>query len=391
MKNNRVILIVLDSVGIGALPDAALYGDEGTNTLSHIYETVPTIRLPNLEALGLGNIDETNAIPPAKDPKAAYGKAAEVSSGKDTTTGHWEIAGVQLDKPFSVYPNGFDEEIVKEFEKQSGHKVFFNKPASGTEVIKQHGKRHMETGEIILYTSADSVFQLAAHEDIVPLDELYRICKIARNILDPYYVSRVIARPFIGDEETGFTRTGNRRDFSMEPAKKTLLDYCKESGLGVFAVGKIEDIFAMRGITDTIHSKNNQEGIEATLTAMEKQKGGLIFTNLVDFDSSFGHRNDPQGYAKALMEFDEALPRLIDAMQKDDLMIITADHGCDPTDVSTDHSREYIPILAFGENFVPCDLGTRETFCDIAKTIDEYLGVEKVEKGESFLGMMKKA
>lgn len=385
MNKNRVILIVLDSVGIGALPDAAAYGDEGTNTLSHIYETSPTLRLPHLEAMGLGNINPKDSIPPTPHPTAAYGKAAEVSAGKDTTTGHWEIAGIQLQKPFAVFPDGFPDEIIQKFEQESGHKVFFNKPASGTEVIQHYGTRHMQTKEIILYTSADSVFQLAAHEDVVELEELYRICRIARDLLDAYNVSRVIARPFTGDEKTGYTRTQNRRDFSMLPPENTLLDYCTNANIPVFAVGKIEDIFAMQGITRSIHSKNNQEGIEATLTAMQQQQEGLIFTNLVDFDSLYGHRNDPAGYAKALQQFDKALPRLLDALQENDLLIITADHGCDPTDISTDHSREYIPILAFGSHVCCCDIGTRQTFCDIAKTIDEYLCLNKIKNGTSFL------
>ncbi|MDK2793736.1 MAG: phosphopentomutase [Caldanaerobacter sp.] len=340
----RVILIVLDSVGVGELPDAYKFGDEGTNTLGHVVEKTG-IKLPTMEKLGLGNIIPLKTVAPNPNAIGAYGKMAEKSAGKDTTTGHWEIAGLIVEKPFPTYPEGFPKEIIEEFEKRIGRKVLGNKPASGTEIIKELGEEHIKTGYPTVYTSADSVFQIAAHEEVIPLEELYRMCEIAREILKgDHAVGRVIARPFIGSPGN-FVRTANRKDFSLKPFGPTVLDMLKEAGYQVYAVGKIEDIFAGQGITDSIHTGNNDEGITATIEAMDAVKKGIIFTNLVDFDMVYGHRNDVNGYAKALKHFDERLPEIMLRLKEEDLLIITADHGCDPTTPGTDHTREYVPLL----------------------------------------------
>jgi len=341
----RVIIIVLDSAGIGELPDAAEYGDEGSNTLGNIAAAVPGFSLPNLEKLGLGNIDGIVGFKAAEEPLGCFGKMAERSVGKDTTTGHWELAGITLRKPFPVYPEGFPGDLVERFEKAIGTKTLGNYPASGTVIIKELGQQHVKTGYPIIYTSADSVFQIAAHEDVIPVQRLYEICRTAREILTgEHAVGRVIARPFTGSDGN-YTRTANRRDFSLEPPEKTLLDHVKEAGLEVKAVGKIDDIFAGRGITQSIHVKDNMEGVDKTIGFIKERFSGLIFANLVDFDMYYGHRNDPDGYARALEEFDGRVPEIIDAMARQDILFITADHGCDPTTVSTDHSREYVPLL----------------------------------------------
>ncbi|MGB9812966.1 MAG: phosphopentomutase [Thermovenabulum sp.] len=382
----RVILIVLDSVGIGELPDAKLFNDEGSNTLANTAKKVGGLNLPNLEKMGLGNITDILGVSHSDEPIASYGKAAEKSSGKDTTTGHWEIAGLILEKPFPVYPNGFPEELISEFEKRIGRKILGNYPASGTEIIKELGEEHMKTGYPIVYTSADSVFQVAAHEEVIPLEELYKICEIARELLvGEHAVARVIARPFIGTPGN-FTRTYNRKDFSLKPPEDTLLDKVKNKGYEVWGIGKIGDIFAKKGLTEEIHTEGNMDGVDKTIEAMKRAKRGLIFTNLVDFDMIYGHRNDAEGYAKALEEFDSRIPEIISHMKEADCLIITADHGCDPTTESTDHSREYVPVLVYGQRIKSgVNLGTLSSFADIGQTIAEMLGCERLKNGESFL------
>lgn len=381
----RIILIVLDSVGIGELPDAADYGDEGSDTLGNISHTVGGLRLPNMEKVGLGNITGIKNINRVEHPTGSFGKCEELSIGKDTVTGHWEIAGVVLRKPLNTYPNGFPEEIIKEFEDKIGRKIIGNKVASGTEIIKELGEEHVKTGYPIVYTSADSVFQIAVHEDVISLEELYRMCSIAREMfMGEKAVGRIIARPFIG-EGREFTRTSNRRDFALDPFDKTMLDYIKEKGLNVMSVGKIEDIYNKRGVTDAVHIKNNMDGVDKTLEYMKGDKEGLIFTNLVDFDMLYGHRNDAQGYAKALVDFDNRMPEIISLMNDDDILILTADHGCDPTTSSTDHSREYIPVLVYGKGIKGgIDIGIRKSYCDIGKTVLDLLNVENSLYGESF-------
>lgn len=382
----RVILIVLDSVGIGAMPDAHLYGDEGSNTLGNIAKVRGGLTLPNLEKLGLGNIAPIQGVEPLPQPPGAYGKMAEKSPGKDTTTGHWEIAGVVLEKPFPTFPQGFPEDFLTEFERRIGREVLGNEVASGTEIIQRLGQEHVETGKPIVYTSADSVFQIAAHEEVIPLDELYRICEIAREILDgDLRVGRVIARPFLG-REGDFYRTTNRHDYAVEPPIKTLLDVIKEKELKVMAVGKIKDIYAGRGITDHLPSKGNEDGVNKTLEFMSRNESGLIMTNLVDFDMLYGHRNDVENYAKALEDFDKRLPEIMAMLGEEDLLILTADHGCDPTTVSTDHSREYVPLLIYGKKVKKgVNLGIRSSFADLGATIAEYLETEPLKYGESFL------
>ncbi len=384
--NKRAIIIVLDSVGIGELPDADKYGDKGTDTIGNLYNKIPWFSLPNMEKMGLGNINGINYIPKSDSPTASYAKMAEASHGKDTTTGHWEIAGLQLDKPFSVFPNGFPDEVILKFKELTGYDVLCNKPYSGTEVIKDYGVEHMATKKLIVYTSADSVFQIAAHEDVVPLEELYDICRKARRMLDPYFVGRVIARPFVGNTPQDFKRTSNRRDFSMEPFAPTLLDNVKAAGLEVAAVGKIEDIYASKGVTKSVHTVSNSDGIDKTIDYLKTTASGLIFTNLVDFDMLYGHRNDAPGYAKALMEFDKRLPEILNLLKKDDLLFITADHGCDPFFTkSTDHSREYVPLLVYSPSAKCIDLGIRSTFSDLGATAAEFLGVAQCQHGKSFL------
>lgn len=384
--DKRVILIVLDSVGIGELPDAEKYNDKGADTIGNLYKNISEFSLPNMEKLGLGHIDGINYINSVEQPIGAYAKIAEASIGKDTTTGHWEIAGLILDEPFNVFPNGFTEEIINEFKNATGYDILCNKPYSGTEVIKDFGIEHINTRKLIVYTSADSVFQIAAHEEVIALDELYRICSIARELLNKYNVGRVIARPFIGNSPDDFKRTSNRKDFSMQPNADTLLDIVKNAGLSVAAVGKISDIFANCGITESIHTKSNEDGINETLNYMKSVNSGLIFSNLVDFDMLYGHRNDPKGYADALKYFDSRLNEIISALNDNDILIITADHGCDPYFTqSTDHTREYVPLLMYSKNIKPTNLGIRNTFSDIGATISDYLGLTPTKCGKSFL------
>ena len=384
---NRAVLIVLDSVGAGELPDAADYGDVGSNTLKNIYKNKENFSLPNMEKMGLLNIDGFEDIRKSEIYTGTVAKCNEQSKGKDTTTGHWEISGVILDQPFPTYPDGFPEDVIKEFEKRAGRKTIGNCVASGTEIIKELGREHVETGKLIVYTSADSVFQIAAHEEVVPLDELYNVCRIARELLQgEHAVGRVIARPFVGTEGN-YTRTGNRRDFSLLPPGDTLLDHVKNSGMEVFAIGKIEDIFVNKGITRSDHTHNNEEGIEATIAAVKEDFKGLIFTNLVDFDMIYGHRNNLDGYADALKYFDDRLPEIIECLKEDDVLIITADHGCDPTTESTDHSREYIPLLFYGKNIKENNnLGILDSFADIGKTILDMLKIENNIAGSSAAG-----
>jgi phosphopentomutase len=382
---NRVVLIVLDSVGIGELPDAAEYGDRGSNTVGNIVKVCGKLDIPNLSKLGMGKIEGIDYISIPENIEGCYGRMAEVSKGKDTITGHWEISGLQLEYPFPTYPQGFSEEILEKFQKLTGRGVLANCAASGTEIIKEYGEEHMNTGKLIVYTSADSVFQIAAHEEIVPIEELYKICQIARDMLQGRdMVGRVIARPFIG-QPGNFSRTSNRRDFAAEPTTDTILDKLQQKGLDVIAIGKIEDIFSQKGITEAEHTKNNMDGVDVTLKYMDKKNQGIIFTNLVDFDMVFGHRNNPEGYKQAIEEFDRRLPEIISKMREDDLLIITADHGCDPTTASTDHSREYVPILLYGQRIKrDINLGTRKTFSDIASTIADIFEIDNSFSGESF-------
>lgn len=381
----RVILIVLDSVGMGELPDAGKYGDTGSNTLGNIAERIKGFSLPELEKLGLGNIDGMKGIKKSDKAEGCYGRMAEQSAGKDTTTGHWEIAGLILKKPFPVYPEGFPADIIERFEKAIGTKIIGNVAASGTEIIKQLGREHVRTGYPIVYTSEDSVFQIAAHEEVIPVEKLYEMCAKAREIMSgEHAVGRVIARPFAG-EEGNYKRTDRRRDFSLSPFDKTILDYVSEAGYEVKAVGKIEDIFNKQGITEAVHTHDNMDGVDRTLSYMEKDFEGMIFTNLVDFDMLFGHRNDVEGYARALMEFDRRVPEILDRLKEDDMLIITADHGCDPTTESTDHSREYVPLLVYGKKLKQnVNLGTRGTFADISATIAEFFGIKSTGNGTSF-------
>ena len=374
---------MLDSVGIGEMPDAEAYGDKGSDTLGNIARR-RRLELPNFCRLGLANIKPLEGLTPDPAPLGAYGRAALASPGKDTTTGHWEMAGIHLAKPFPLYPRGFPREIMDEFENRIGRSTLGNKAASGTEIIKELGEEHMRTGSPIIYTSADSVFQVAAHEEVISLFELYKICEIARGILrGPYEVGRVIARPFTG-QPGAFTRTANRHDYAVPPPKGMLLDRLAERGVEIFSVGKIFDVFLGRGIRDTEKTKDNADGMRKTLDAMETVDDGLIFVNLVDFDQLYGHRNDVEGYARALEAVDAWLPGFEDKLRDDDLAILTADHGCDPTTPSTDHSREYVPILAYGKRaHAGVDLGLRSTLSDLGQTVAENFGT-RIEKGESF-------
>ncbi len=382
--NRRLFLIVLDSVGIGEAPDAAQFGDEGSNTVRAAVEAGAD--LPNLRRLGLFNIDGMDWTEPEAAPIGAFGRMREASMGKDTTIGHWEIAGVVSPKPLPTFPDGFPPEIIRNFEKLTGRKVICNKPYSGTQLLLDYGREHVETGALMVYTSADSVFQVAAHEDIVPIEELYHDCELAREMLTgDYAVGRVIARPFVG-EYPNYTRTARRHDYSLQPPRATMLNNLEDAGYECIGVGKISDIFAGSGITQQIRTQNNTDGIAKTLDLMENDFEGICFVNLVDFDMVYGHRNDAPGYARALMEFDQALPKFMEQMGEDDLLIITADHGCDPSTPSTDHSREYTPMLAWSKKIRPgANLGTRTTFADIGATVLEYFGLENRTDGQSFL------
>ena len=387
--NKKAILIVLDSVGIGALADAAAYGDAGADTLGHIMASCRP-QLPNMMKLGLGNIDDISFTGDVTNPEGCYGKLKEVSAGKDTTTGHWEIAGVQLARPFPTFPNGFPQDFIERFERATGRGTLGNKPASGTAILDELGEEHLATGKLIVYTSADSVFQIAANEDIVPVNELYRYCEIAREMLkDELEVGRVIARPFVGEKAGAFKRTGNRRDFSAVPPT-TMLELLEKAGKTVYGVGKIEDIFCLRGITKSNHAAGNAKCMEATFAAMQEDFDGLLFVNLVDFDMVYGHRRDVQGYAKALETFDAQIPQIQSLMGEEDILILTADHGCDPCHTGTDHTREHVPVLVWGKRLKGgVNLGIRDTYADLSATVLDFFGVDNTLKGTSMLGEMK--
>ena len=384
----RVFLVVLDSVGAGALPDAAQYGDTGANTLGHIIEQ-KNPALPNMADMGLGLIPNVGGAKPANGA-GAYGRAAEVSAGKDTTTGHWEISGLKLERPFPTYPNGFPAEVIEAFEKAIGTKTLGNYPASGTAILDELGEEHMKTGYPIVYTSADSVFQIACHEDVYSPARLYEMCEIARAQLQGEHgVGRIIARPFTGTGKGAFTRTPRRRDFSMPPAGKTVLDALKDNGFFTMGIGKIEDIFCMQGLCESDHAAGNPACIDAMISAMKRDFNGLLFVNLVDFDSLYGHRRDVQGYADALAYFDARLPEIKALMNEDDLLILTADHGCDPAHTGTDHTREYVPILAWSPAMKALtDLGTRKTYADLAATIADLFGLDERFGAESFAQLL---
>ena len=380
----RVFLVVLDSVGIGEMPDSAEYGDAGSNTMRSAAQS-EFFSMPNMERYGLFDLEGVKELKKTYSlPWGAVFRIAEASKGKDTTIGHWEISGIESDHPLPTFPNGFPEELIRAFEEKTGRKVLCNKPYSGTEVIKDYGKESVETGALIVYTSADSVFQIAAHEAVVPVEELYRYCEIARELcVGKYGVGRVIARPFEGEHP--YTRTSRRHDYSVVPPKKTMLNYISEQGKDVWAIGKINDIFVGSGITRTVRTLNNEDGINKTLEWMKEEFEGLCFINLVDFDMTYGHRNDVDGYAKALTYFDSRLPELVGNLKEDDLLIITADHGCDPGTESTDHSREHVPVVVIGKKVWPGHKGTRYSFADTGKTIMEYLGVPGDIAGKSYL------
>jgi len=382
----RVILIVLDGVGVGELPDAAEYGDAGSNTLAHVAEAVGGLALPNLEALGLGHIGHFAGIRAMGQVDGCFGKMGQLSKGKDSTAGHWEMAGIILEKPFPTYPRGFPKEILDQVQQAIGRKLLGNRAASGTEIMQELGEEHLRTGSPIVYTSADSVFQIAAHERVVPVEELYQMCRAARKLLKPpHQVARVIARPFTGEPDA-FVRTERRRDFSVEPPSPTLLDVLKGSGQLIVGIGKIQDLFNGRGLTRSVHTGNNAAGLDETVRLLKTMPRGLIFVNLVDFDTIYGHRNDVSGYAKALQEFDARLPALLDAVKPGDLLCVTADHGNDPTTTGTDHSREYVPLLLYGPRLAQgVNLGTRRTFADLGQTVAEALGAPRLDCGESFL------
>ena len=381
----RVFLFVLDSCGCGEMPDAASFGDYGVNTLKSC-STSDKLHIPNLLSYGLGNIDSVDYLPKTDAPKGAVARMKETSMGKDTTIGHWEIAGIVSENPLPTYPDGFHEELLKPFREATGRGVLANAPWSGTEVINKYGEEHMKTGDLIVYTSADSVFQIAAHEDLVPPEQLYEYCRIARKLLvGKHGVGRVIARPFIGNAKDGFARTSNRHDFSLEPPAKTMLDAIKEAGLDSLAVGKIYDIFAGQGTTEHVYTKGNTDGLNKTMGYADRDFHGLCFINLVDFDMQYGHRRNIDGYAAALTEFDGWFADFMEKMGEDDIVMITADHGCDPAyTATTDHTREYVPLVIAGKKVKPVNLGTRQSFADIAATVTELLGVDYQTPGKSF-------
>jgi phosphopentomutase len=382
----KVLLIILDGVGAGALPDADAYGDAGSNTLGNLALASGGLNLPNLERLGLGNIITIAGLTPQSDPEASYGKMAELAPGKDSTSGHWEIAGLILEEPFPTYPDGFPPEVIEPFERAIGRRVLGNKAASGTEIINELGDEHVRTGRPIVYTSADSVFQIAAHIDVVPLEDLYGMCRIARDQLTgKHAVGRVIARPFKGSEGD-YTRTPDRKDFSLCPPRPTLIDNLHERGIATISIGKVDYIFAKRGFSSNIHTRSNADMIKVITEKAGERTGGLFFANLVDFDMLWGHRNDVEGFRRGLEEFDRSLPDILTRLGTDDMLIITADHGNDPTTPSTDHSREYVPLLVYGKALKhSVNLGVRKTFADVGATVAEFFGIA-TEAGESFLG-----
>ncbi len=394
MKNEtfkRVHLVVLDSVGIGEAPDAHLFGDEGADTLGHIAQEMQGLHMPNMAKLGLSNIREIEGVQKADAPLTLYGKMEEASVGKDTMTGHWELMGLNIDQPFKVYPNGFPEALISELEKRTGRKVIGNKPASGTAIIDELGEEHMETGALIVYTSADPVLQIAAHEEIIPIEEQYRICEIARELtLAPeYLVGRIIARPFIGTPGN-FTRTTNRHDYALKPFERTVMNELQDANYDVIAIGKISDIYNGEGITESVRTTGNMDGVDKLLNVMKQDFHGLSFINLVDFDALYGHRRDPIGYGTALEEFDVRLHEILGALKEDDLLIITADHGNDPVHPGTDHTREYVPLLVYSPSFTSGgSMPVNETFADVGATIAHNFNVKKPQFGESFFNLLE--
>lgn len=385
----RAILIIMDSMGVGAAPDAKMYGDEGSNTFIHTAKGTKNFNIPNLQSLGLGNIDGIRNFGfeiSSNRMIGSYGKMQEYSKGKDTITGHWEITGIETLTPFKTYPDGFPKEFIEKYEKAIGSKVLGNYPESGTVIIDKLGEEHEKTKKPIVYTSADSVFQIAANTDVIPLDRLYEICEIAREMLvGKWACGRVIARPYI-IKDGKRVRTSDRRDYAVNPPEKTLLNHISDAGQTVYAIGKIHDIFNGSGCTKSVHTESNMDGVDKTIEAMEEEFSGLIFTNLVEFDSLYGHRRNPEGYGNAIMDFDKRLPEIFQSMKDEDILIITADHGNDPTHSGFDHTREYVPIMIYGKNINPAvNLGTRKTFADLGQSIADYLGVQKTTMGESFL------
>ncbi|PAE24292.1 MULTISPECIES: phosphopentomutase [Bacillaceae] len=387
----RVFLIVMDSVGIGEAPDADKFGDKGADTIGHIAEKMNGLKMPNMGKLGLSKIREIKGIEKADNPMAFYTKMQEASNGKDTMTGHWEIMGLNIQTPFRVFPDGFPEELISELESRTGRKIIGNKPASGTEILVELGEEHMRTGALIVYTSADSVLQIAAHEDIIPIEEQYKICKIARELTldEKYMVGRVIARPFVG-EPGNFQRTSNRHDYALKPFDRTVMNEMADGGLDVVAIGKISDIYDGEGVTEAIRTTSNMDGMDKLIETFDKEFTGLSFVNLVDFDALFGHRRDPEGYGKALEEFDERLPEVFEKMQDGDLLMITADHGNDPVHHGTDHTREYVPLLVYSKDMKEGkELPVSETFADIGATIADNFNVKMPAYGKSFLNQLK--
>ncbi|TKC19790.1 phosphopentomutase [Robertmurraya kyonggiensis] len=386
----RIFLVVMDSVGIGEAPDAEKFGDLGSDTLGHIAEKMNGLNMPNMGKLGLSNIREIKGIAKAEKPLAYFTKMQEASSGKDTMTGHWEIMGLNISTPFQVFPDGFPDELISELEARTGRKIIGNKPASGTEILDELGEEHVKTGALIVYTSADSVLQIAAHEDIVPIEEQYKICKIARELTldEKYMVGRVIARPFIG-EPGAFKRTANRHDYALKPFDRTVMNEMKDAGLDVIAIGKISDIYDGEGVTESLRTVSNMDGMDKLVQTFDMDFTGLSFLNLVDFDALFGHRRDPEGYGKALEEYDARLPEVFAKMKDDDLLIITADHGNDPVHPGTDHTREYVPLLVYSKQLEGKELPLRETFADIGATVAENFSVKMPNYGKSFLGELK--
>ncbi|AVQ99293.1 phosphopentomutase [Oceanobacillus iheyensis] len=390
-KFKRVFLIVMDSVGIGEAPDAEKFNDKGADTLGHIAEHMNGLKMPNMGSLGLSNIREIKGINKAEKPKAHYTKMQEASNGKDTMTGHWEIMGLHIEQPFRTFPEGFPNELINELEEKSGRKIIGNKPASGTEILDELGQEHMDSGALIVYTSADSVLQIAAHEEIIPIEEQYRICEIARALTldEKYMVGRVIARPFIGSPGA-FERTSNRHDYALKPFGHTVMNELQDQKYDVIAIGKISDIYDGEGVTEAIRTTDNEDGMTKIVESMDKDFTGISFLNLVDFDAKFGHRRDPKGYGRALEAFDARLPEVLEKMQEDDLLLITADHGNDPVHHGTDHTREYVPLLAYHTGITKAkELPVRKTFADIGATIAANFEVATPEHGESFLKDIK--
>ncbi|ATF25560.1 MULTISPECIES: phosphopentomutase [Brochothrix] len=388
-KFKRIHVVVMDSVGIGEAPDAAEFGDFDVDTLGHIAREKGGLTVPNLADLGLSNIKEIQGVPKAETALGYYTKMQETSAGKDTMTGHWEIMGLFIDTPFRVFENGFPDELIEKIEAFSGRKVIGNKPASGTEILEELGEEQLKTGALIVYTSADSVLQIAAHEEVIPLDELYRICEYCREITreDPYMLGRIIARPYLGTNAADFARTPNRHDYALKPFDKTVMDHVKDGGLDVVAIGKISDIFDGEGVTKAVRTQSNMDGMDKFVEVLKSDFHGMSFLNLVDFDAVYGHRRNPIGYGDALEEFDARLPEVFANMKEDDLLIITADHGNDPTYKGTDHTREYVPLLVYGKNLTGNgELALRETFADLGATVSDNFGVKMPAYGKSFLG-----